>query len=396
MEGPGNNLKVSAKKKSIDYYQLLGVEKNATEKQIATAYRKLALKYHPDRNQGNEEASEKFKEISTAYAVLSDPNKRRQYDVMGSDSLEENNFESVDMENIGGVGRMFGAMMQKLGIPIPTQISQGTLTRAYELCRDGLAHPPPPGVTTMEFGVEYTGVVERQQSAFFHLQIPPEMLAGPQGQGLILKCTSSNRSRFKLVVFDSQGSVRYQDESEKEGLRSKASRTVSYMFFTPFDTTCLKAPLPNLGPEETPPVFTKLENLISSRKQIEEGPHLVCVYGDNWLKSVNFSISAIPVATSQNEIDVIGAADNALLMKKEALLGFQEEWTRAKEAFESAMARLEEHQKHMEELLAAREAAYATLERTSIQRVSPNGELTRHPPAGGRKGPTSLFGAFGF
>ncbi|CAM9275443.1 unnamed protein product, partial [Heterosigma akashiwo] len=61
------------------------------------------------------------------------------------------------------------------------------------------------------------------------------------------------------------------------GLRSKASRTVSYMFFTPFDTTCLKAPLPNLGPEETPPVFTKLENLISSRKQIEEGPHLVCV-----------------------------------------------------------------------------------------------------------------------
>ena len=67
-----------------DYYEVLGVNRNATEEEIKKAYRKLALKYHPDRNKGNKEAEEKFKEISEAYAVLSDKNKREQYDRFGA------------------------------------------------------------------------------------------------------------------------------------------------------------------------------------------------------------------------------------------------------------------------------------------------------------------------
>ena len=65
-------------KKGRDFYKLLGVERTANQGQIKHAYRKLAMKYHPDKNPGNEEAAEKFKELSTAYAVLSDPNKKRQ------------------------------------------------------------------------------------------------------------------------------------------------------------------------------------------------------------------------------------------------------------------------------------------------------------------------------
>ena len=64
-------------KKGRDFYKLLGVERTANQGQIKHAYRKLAMKYHPDKNPGNEEAAEKFKELSTAYAVLSDPNKKR-------------------------------------------------------------------------------------------------------------------------------------------------------------------------------------------------------------------------------------------------------------------------------------------------------------------------------
>ncbi len=66
-----------------DYYGLLGITRNASEDDVKKAYRKLALQYHPDRNPGNKQAEEKFKEISEAYQVLSDPQKRSQYDQFG-------------------------------------------------------------------------------------------------------------------------------------------------------------------------------------------------------------------------------------------------------------------------------------------------------------------------
>lgn len=67
-----------------DYYKILGVNKTATEEEIKKAYRKLAMKFHPDRNPGNKEAEEKFKQISEANEVLSDPEKRKKYDTLGS------------------------------------------------------------------------------------------------------------------------------------------------------------------------------------------------------------------------------------------------------------------------------------------------------------------------
>ena len=66
-----------------DYYEVLGVDKKATEDEIKKAYRKIAIKYHPDRNPGNKEAEEKFKEAAEAYDVLHDPQKRQQYDQFG-------------------------------------------------------------------------------------------------------------------------------------------------------------------------------------------------------------------------------------------------------------------------------------------------------------------------
>lgn len=87
-----------------DYYEILGVDRNASIDEIKKAYRKLALKYHPDRNK-SPDAEERFKEISEAYGVLSDPNKRRQYDQFGHAGIDmrysqEDIFRGVDFEDI--------------------------------------------------------------------------------------------------------------------------------------------------------------------------------------------------------------------------------------------------------------------------------------------------------
>jgi molecular chaperone DnaJ len=83
--------------KNKDYYALLGLSSEAKEDDIKKAYRKLAMKHHPDRNQGNKESEKKFKEIQEAYDILSDPKKRQIYDQYGSDGLE-------GMGGFGGAG----------------------------------------------------------------------------------------------------------------------------------------------------------------------------------------------------------------------------------------------------------------------------------------------------
>ncbi len=88
-----------------DYYKILGVSKNATDAEIKKAFRKLAIKYHPDKNKGDKAAEEKFKEINEAYAVLSDPEKRKQYDAFGSTEFhkrytQEDIFRNFDFSNI--------------------------------------------------------------------------------------------------------------------------------------------------------------------------------------------------------------------------------------------------------------------------------------------------------
>ena len=85
-----------------DYYEVLGVPKDADEDALKKAYRKLAKKYHPDANPGDKEAEAKFKEASEAYSVLSDPQKRQQYDQFGHAAFEQGG------AGAGGFGGGFG------------------------------------------------------------------------------------------------------------------------------------------------------------------------------------------------------------------------------------------------------------------------------------------------
>lgn len=118
----------------MDYYEVLGVSKTASEKEIADAYRKKALQYHPDRNPGNNEAVEKFKEVSAAFEVLNSPTKRAEYDRRGSipDGMLGGMPFGFDINPANWFGHR-GPMGRERGLDLKVAISI-TLEESYKGC----------------------------------------------------------------------------------------------------------------------------------------------------------------------------------------------------------------------------------------------------------------------
>ena len=109
-----------------DYYEILGLKNGASPDEIKKAFRKLAVKYHPDKNAGDKKAEDRFKEINEAYAVLSDPEKKTQYDQFGSAGFHQRysqedifrNFNAGDIFrefNLGGSDDVFSRIFGRGG-----------------------------------------------------------------------------------------------------------------------------------------------------------------------------------------------------------------------------------------------------------------------------------------
>ncbi len=120
-----------------DYYEVLGVSRNATDEEIKRAYRRLAIQYHPDKNPNNKEAEERFKEATEAYEVLRDSQRRRQYDQFGHAAFEGRTggfgFDSSIFDDIfGGFADLFGGGAQKRSGPRRGQDDEVTLDITLE------------------------------------------------------------------------------------------------------------------------------------------------------------------------------------------------------------------------------------------------------------------------
>jgi len=121
-----------------DYYEILNVNRNASNDEIKKAYRKIAMKYHPDRNPGDKQAEEKFKEASEAYEVLRDPQKRQRYDRFGHEGLKGSGFEGFStVEDIfstfGDIFSDFGIFGDFFGTSSRTRRSRKGPTRGSDL-----------------------------------------------------------------------------------------------------------------------------------------------------------------------------------------------------------------------------------------------------------------------
>ena len=108
-----------------DYYEVLGISRSADKDAIKKAYRKMAKKYHPDSNEGNPDAEEKFKEVTEAYNVLSDPEKKKLYDQFGHAAFEEGAGGAGYGE--GGFNRNGGLAVLEIVIAVLTEVQMAAI-----------------------------------------------------------------------------------------------------------------------------------------------------------------------------------------------------------------------------------------------------------------------------
>ena len=116
---------------STNHYKVLGLEETATKDEIKKAFRSLSLKYHPDRNPNNQDAVDKFQEINNSYEVLSDEQKKREYDMMRNNpffNLGGNDGQDINMEDL--LGSLFGAQMG-MGMPFFRQTWVKVFRKVY-------------------------------------------------------------------------------------------------------------------------------------------------------------------------------------------------------------------------------------------------------------------------
>ncbi|KAK3128833.1 hypothetical protein QOZ80_6BG0466930 [Eleusine coracana subsp. coracana] len=332
-----------------DPYEVLGVGRNATEQEIKSVFRRMALKYHPDKNGDDPVASDLFQEVTFSYNILSDPDKRRQYDTSGFEAIESDSQElELDLSSLNTVNTVFAALFSKLGVPIKTTVSATVLEEALN---------GSVVVSQLQLGNAVQRKVEKQSAHFYSVDITEKQAK----MGLVCRVHSTDKSKFKLLYFELEENGGLSLAQQEDGVKT-GKLTSAGMYFLGFPVYRFEQNGSAGSAKDSEGAFFKRLDSFQpcDIHELKPGTHFFAVYGDNFFKSASYTIEVVCGESFPAEKEKLRSVEAKILTKRAELSKFESEYREVLAKFNEMTSRYAQEVQTIDELLKERNEIHAS------------------------------------